>query len=159
MSYSLNPIGEIDVGDDGFTLHIEELYRPALTELDGFSHINVLWWCHYLDEPQYRQMTVVEKPYREGPAQVGIFATRSPARPNPIAVTVTSLISVDIESGIVEVGFLDAEPGTPILDIKPYLLATDRVRDVSTPAWCAGWPQWLEESATFDWAAVFENAQ
>lgn len=159
MSYVLNPIGRVRADGMQFELVLDEPYRAALAELDGFSHINVLWWCHHLDEPEYRSMVVVDKPYRQGPDRVGIFATRSPVRPNPIAVTTTSLISIDHDAGIVTVGYLDAEDGTPVLDIKPYLPATDRLLEATTPQWCAGWPQSLEESATFDWSAVFENAQ
>ena len=46
-----------------------------------------------------------------------------------------------------------------MLDIKPYHPAVDRIREVGVPAWCAGWPEWYEDSMTFDWGAVFENAQ
>ena len=159
LSYALEPIGVVDIDADGFLLAIDEAYRPALTELDGFSHVNVLWWCHLLDEPMFREMTIAERPYRNAPAAVGIFATRSPARPNPIALTAAPVISVDVERGIVRIAFIDAEAGSPVLDIKPYHPAVDRIRDTRTPAWCADWPEWYEDSATFDWAAVFENAQ
>lgn len=159
MAITIDPIGYVQVDGDEFTITLEEAYRPALAELDEFSHINVLWWCHYLDDPQFRQMTVGAKPYRDGPSEVGVFATRSPVRPNPIAVTVSGLVSIDHESGVIGLTYIDAEDGTPVVDIKPYLPATDRVREVRTPEWCSGWPQWLEDSATFDWASVFENAQ
>jgi tRNA-Thr(GGU) m(6)t(6)A37 methyltransferase TsaA len=159
MAFNLDPIGRVASHGMTFELQIAEPYRAGLAELDGFSHINVLWWCHYLDAPEYRCMVTAAKPYRQGPDVVGIFATRSPARPNPIAITATALISIDHTAGVVAVGYLDAEDGTPILDLKPYLPATDRVRDVTTPSWCADWPQCQEESATFDWSSVFENAQ
>jgi tRNA-Thr(GGU) m(6)t(6)A37 methyltransferase TsaA len=143
----------------GYAIEIDEQYRPALAELRGFGHINVLWWCHHLDESVYRNETVTVKPYRHGPEQVGIFATRSPLRPNPIALTTTRLLDVDLPAGVLTVAYLDADDGTPVLDIKPYLPGTDRVRDVTTPLWCSDWPQWLEDSASFDWASVFGNAQ
>jgi hypothetical protein len=64
------------------------------------------------------------------------------------------------QEGIVRVPFMDAEDGTPILDIKPYHPSVDRIREVRVPAWCATWPQWYEDSATFDWGgAVFGSAQ
>jgi tRNA (Thr-GGU) A37 N-methylase len=107
----------------------------------------------------FREMTIAEQPYRNAPVAIGIFATRSPARPNPIALTPVPVISVDVADGIVRVPFIDAEDGTPILDIKPYHPAVDRIRDVRTPAWCSSWPEWYEDSATFDWGSVFENAQ
>ncbi|MGD2051809.1 MAG: SAM-dependent methyltransferase [Acidimicrobiia bacterium] len=157
--FSVNPIGRVVVDRNGHSLEIDEAYRPALTELGGFSHVNVLWWCHHLDEPAFREMTIAEKPYKEGPEQVGIFATRSPARPNPIALTATPIISLDADSGVVQIAFIDADDGTPILDLKPYLPCADRIRDAHSPQWCADWPQWYEDSGSFDWGSVFENAQ
>ena len=157
--YTLHPIGRVVVNEGGFALQVDEAYRPALIELEGFSHITVLWWAHLLDDPMFREMTIAERAYRDAPVKIGVFATRSPVRPNPIGVTPVAVISVDIESGIVQVPYVDAEDGTPILDIKPYHPSVDRIRDVRTPDWCATWPQWYEDSATFDWGAVFENAQ
>ena len=158
-TYTLSPIGRVEADETGFMLIIDEPYRPALAGLDGFSHLVVLWWCHLLDEPSYRETTVAERPYKNAPAQIGIFATRSPARPNPIAVTPVPVLSIDVTDGVVRIPFIDAEVGTPVLDIKPYHPAVDRIRDVQTPGWCADWPQWYEDSATFDWGAVFETAQ
>ena len=157
--YQVVPIGHVRVDQGGFAIVVSEQYRPALTELDGFSHLNILWWCDQLDEPAFREMTIADKPYKAGPDQVGIFATRSPARPNPIALTAVPVLSLDTEAGVIQIAYIDAEPGTPVLDIKPYLPAVDRIRDTSTPDWCARWPSWYEDSATFDWGAVFENAQ
>lgn len=159
QSFTVNTIGHIRCGSSGFSLEIADSHRAALAELQDFSHINVLWWCDQLDQPFFREMTIADQPYKRGPAVVGIFATRSPIRPNPIALTVSQVISVDTESGVVQLAYIDAEDGTPVLDIKPYLPATDRVRDTATPSWCSDWPQWYEDSATFDWEAVFENAQ
>lgn len=47
---------------------------------------------------------------------------------------------------------------TPVIDIKPYHPATDRVKDVRVPDWCSHWPQYYEENETFDWQAEFVNA-
>ena len=76
-----------------------------------------------------------KKPYTKGPETIGIFATRSPARPNPIALSVAPVIDIDIAPGIIRVAYIDADDATPVLDIKPYFPATERVRDVSVPAW------------------------
>ena len=51
---------------------------------------------------------------------MGVFATRSPLRPNPIALTAAEIIHTDQEKGLIRVTFLDADNGTPVLDIKPY---------------------------------------
>jgi tRNA (adenine37-N6)-methyltransferase len=159
MTFNLEPVGHVRCDGTGYSLQIDAPFRSALLALDGFSHLNVLWWCHHLDDPEYRAMVTTDKPYRLGPDRIGVFATRSPVRPNPIALTACPVIKIDHEAGRIDLGYIDAEDGTPILDIKPYLPATDRVREVSTPQWCAGWPHWWEESATFDWSTVFENAQ
>ena len=155
----LSPVGQVQSGPEGFTLKIAPKYRAALQGLEAFSHINVLWWSHYLDSPGQRSILEAEQPYKNGPACLGIFATRSPLRPNPICVSTVSVLHVDVENGLVIVPWIDAEDGTPILDIKPYHPSGDRVRDVHMPAWCAHWPGWLEDSAEFDWAAEFVNAR
>jgi tRNA (Thr-GGU) A37 N-methylase len=70
-----------------------------------------------------------------------------------------AVISVDVEKGLVIVPWIDAEDGTPILDIKPYHPSSDRIRDVTMPKWCQHWPQWYEDSGEFDWSAEFVNAR
>lgn len=86
---------------------------------------------------------------------MGVLASRSPVRPNPIAITACTLIALDKENHRLEVAYLDAEDGTPILDIKPYEPSIDRVRDVKMPAWCNHWPNSLEENTDFDWNREF----
>jgi len=157
--YKLSPVGQVESGPQGFALRIAPKYRAALQGLDEFSHIHVLWWSHYLDSSEHRNIMESEQPYKNGPARLGIFATRSPLRPNPICVSTVSVLRVDVEDGLVIVPWIDAEDGTPILDIKPYHPSGDRVRDVRMPEWCSHWPQWLEDSAEFDWEAEFVNAR
>jgi tRNA-Thr(GGU) m(6)t(6)A37 methyltransferase TsaA len=157
--YILSPIGQVKAGSEGFALQIAPEFCAGLEGLDGFSHIQVLWWSHYLDSPEYRSILVAEQPYRNAPSELGIFATRSPLRPNPICVSTVSLLSVDWEKGLVIVPWIDAEDGTPVLDIKPYHPSCDRVRDVQLPAWCRHWPEWYKESGEFDWEAEFVNAR
>ena len=98
---------------------------------------------------------VLDKPYKKGPEKIGVLATRSPVRPNPIASSSCALIGVDAARYRLELGYIDAEDGTPVLDIKPYEPSDDMVRDVVMPAWCTHWPKCLEESADFDWGAEF----
>jgi tRNA-Thr(GGU) m(6)t(6)A37 methyltransferase TsaA len=157
--YKITPIGQVETSPDGLVLKIEPEYRAALNGLDGFGHINVLWWSHYLDTPERRSVLEAEQPYKNALSSMGIFATRSPLRPNPICVSTVDLINVDRENGLVIISWIDAEDGTPILDIKPYHPSSDRIRDIRMPEWCAHWPQWYEESGEFDWEAEFVNAQ
>lgn len=156
-TFTVNPIGYVHAGEEGFYLEVAPEYRAALTEIHQFQYLQVLWWCHLYDE--HREILECDQPYQQAPAKMGIFATRSPLRPNPIALTTAAVLSVNAAQGIIRLAYIDAEDGTPILDIKPYYPCSDRVRDIAMPAWCADWPACLEDSATFDWSAVFVNAQ
>jgi len=158
-TYAIHPVGHVRAGDDGFRLEIDEPYRDALLGLEDFSHVVVLWWAHELDNDEARAVTVCDQPYRNAPEKLGIFATRSPLRPNPVVVTPAWIAGIDRETGVVAIPFIDAEDGTPILDLKPYHPCADRIRDVEVPAWCDHWPKWVEDNADFDWAAEFVNAQ
>lgn len=157
--FKLSAIGQIRASEDGFCLELDKACIPALTGLDGFSNLDVLWWANLVDTPERRAIMTCPRPYKAGPETLGIFATRSPLRPNPVALSVVSVLHIDYDGGKIYIPYIDAEDGTPILDIKPYHPATDRLKNVTVPAWCRHWPQCIEDSATFDWAAVFENAQ
>jgi tRNA-Thr(GGU) m(6)t(6)A37 methyltransferase TsaA len=156
---TITPIGKVKSGNGDFSIEVFEKYRPALTGLEGFSHIQVFWWCDRLDSPEYRSITLADKPYKKAPDKLGIFATRSSLRPNPIALTSVPVLYVAMEDGIIKVPFMDAEDGSPVIDIKPYHPATERIKMVGVPGWCAHWPQWYEDSADFDWQAEFVNAR
>jgi tRNA-Thr(GGU) m(6)t(6)A37 methyltransferase TsaA len=151
----LQPIGIVRSGEEGFRLEIEPKYRPALAGLEGFSHVTVLWWPHKADTPETRNTLEVPKPYKKAPVKLGIFATRSEARPNPVLVTAIPLLHVDVKEGLLVTPYIDAEDGSPILDIKPYQPCIDRIRDTRAPEWCRHWPQYAEDSATFDWESEF----
>jgi tRNA (Thr-GGU) A37 N-methylase len=60
-----------------------------------------------------------------------------------------------MEKGIIGLAFIDAEDGTPVLDIKPYTPSLDRVENPIVPKWCAHWPKSVESSGSFDWSSVF----
>lgn len=90
---------------------------------------------------------------------MGVFATRSPVRPNPIAISPVPVMGIDEDHGMIYIPYIDAEDATPIVDLKPYHPCIDRIKDVQVPAWCSHWPQSYEESASFDWSAEFVHAQ
>lgn len=152
---TLSPIGQVVLDPEGFAVRVDEPYRAALRGVEGFSHLQVLWWLSLADQPDLRRTFDVERPYRQAPDRLGVFATRAPVRPNPIALSTVPVTSVNAASGVIRVGYLDAEHGSPVVDIKPYHPCTDRVREVSVPSWCAHWPQWYEDSGPFDWSAEF----
>jgi tRNA-Thr(GGU) m(6)t(6)A37 methyltransferase TsaA len=152
---TVNPIGKILSDNDGMRLVLEREYIPALTNLADFGYINVLWWFDQCDNPECRSKLTEKSPYKNAPEVLGTFATRSPERPNPIALTCCSITYVDAENGVVGLGYIDAEDGTPVLDIKPYTPSLDRVERPSVPRWCSNWPKCVEDSGKFDWSTVF----
>lgn len=94
-------------------LEILPEFAPGLQDLEGFSHIFVLWAFHHSEG-----FELVGRPPIDN-REHGVFATRSPRRPNPIGLTVVELIRRD--GARLHVRGLDMLDGTPILDIKPYM--------------------------------------
>lgn len=156
--FRISPIGHVRAGTDGLRLEIDREYRPGLRGLNGFSHLNVFWWCHKFDDDALRKTVECDRPYRKSPPRMGVFATRSPLRPNPIALSVVSLLGIDHAAGLVRIPWIDADDGTPIVDLKPYHPSVERVRNVSVPEWCGHWPKWYEDSADFDWGSEIRHS-
>lgn len=153
--FTVRQIGQIEIGEEGMFVRVEPEFRKALQALEGFSHINIFWWFDGCDNNQSRNILEVYSPYKQAPAVMGTFATRSPERPNPIALTVAQLINIDHEAGLIQISYTDANHGSPVLDIKPYTPSLDRVENPEVPGWCSQWPVSLEKSGDFDWESVF----
>jgi len=153
--FTVTPIGYVCQNDGNFCLKLDLKYAAALSGLEGFSHIKVLWWAHGFETPEYRQVVTIDKPYTKGPKKVGVFSTRAPIRPNLIMVSTAGVKTIDDKNGQIYLYHIDAVDGTPILDIKPYQPSEDRIRDCEVPSWCQHWPQWYEDSASFDWQKEF----
>ncbi|MFO7618342.1 MAG: tRNA (N6-threonylcarbamoyladenosine(37)-N6)-methyltransferase TrmO [Thermoplasmata archaeon] len=94
-------------------------YAPGLKDLDGFSHIILLYHFHRSGKPN-----LVVKPFMDTESR-GIFAIRAPSRPNSIGMSVVRLLRVD--GCILHVRGLDILDGAPLLDIKPYVPKFDSV--------------------------------
>ena len=154
-TYKVNTIGRICNNESGAIIQLEPEYIPALTALDGFSHLNVLWWFSDFDTQEARSFLEAPKPYKQAPETMGIFANRSPVRPNPIALTTVEIIDIDSENGRIHIAYIDANDGSPLLDLKPYTPSLDRVERPEVPGWCGHWPKSLEESADFAWENEF----
>lgn len=108
-------------------IDLDPAYEPALKDLDGFERI---WVVYHLDRAApYRPLVL---PYLGGGAEHGLFATRSPPRPNPIGLSVLRLVAV--KGGRIDVEGMDILDGTPLLDIKPYVPKFDAVEGSK-----AGW--------------------
>jgi len=108
-------------------------FMDCIQGLEGFSHLIVLFWMHLVDESG-REIKYMPMSVNNGQRiELGVLATRTQARPNPIGVTVVKLLSQ--RYGILKVEGLDAIDGTPILDIKPYLPPYDSFPDATMPGW------------------------
>src|SRR6476646_1604248 len=103
------------------TLEVDPRWAKALTHVESCTHLVVLYWMN-----RSRRDLVLQVPRHYGIAR-GTFALRSPARPNPIALSVVRLVGVD--GPRLSVIGLDCLDDTPLLDIKPYFASTDAVSD------------------------------
>jgi tRNA-Thr(GGU) m(6)t(6)A37 methyltransferase TsaA len=98
------------------SLEILPQFEPGLTDIEGFSHLIVLWVFDRLSRAD--RLELIGTPPADNRPH-GVFATRSPRRPNPIGFTVVEL--VDRQGRSLDVRGVDMLDGTPILDLKPYL--------------------------------------
>lgn len=149
------PIGIIENNEKTVRVVLDKEYAKGLRGLKEYSHVQILWWASKCDNENDRETLTEQKPYKEGPEELGVFALHSPERPNPIAVSNTDIAYVDVENGIVGLCYVDAFDGTPVLDLKPYTPSIDRVENPKTPDWCSHWPKSYEESGNFDWESEF----
>jgi tRNA-Thr(GGU) m(6)t(6)A37 methyltransferase TsaA len=119
-------------GADGVqgTVEVYDDYREGLRDLEGFSHILLLYHFH-----RSSGFSLAVRPFMDSRAK-GVFATRAPCRPNPIGISLVRLEG--IEEGLLRVSNLDILDGTPLLDIKPFVPEFDTVADCRTG--------WLEEA-------------
>jgi tRNA-Thr(GGU) m(6)t(6)A37 methyltransferase TsaA len=114
------------------TVEVFEEFLPGLKDLDGFSHLILLYFFH--KSVGYKLQVV---PYLDSKPH-GLFATRAPKRPNQIGLSIVKLGK--IEGGIIHVSNVDMLDGTPLLDIKPYVPSFDASTDIRIG--------WLEDAST-----------
>ncbi|MBQ3889612.1 MAG: tRNA (N6-threonylcarbamoyladenosine(37)-N6)-methyltransferase TrmO [Clostridia bacterium] len=105
----------------------------ALRGLEGFSHLWLIWGFSENPRPEKWSPTV-RPPRLGGNERLGVFATRSPNRPNPIGLSCVKLLKIEetaTEGTVLVVGGADLVDGTPIYDVKPYVPYADRVEDAT----------------------------
>jgi len=145
----LTPIGVVRttaIGDEirDKTLTSQVVLRSDLAEalegVDGFSHLFVLFWLHETSESQRKILKVHPRGRMDLPL-LGIFATRTMLRPNPVGLTLVELVKV--EGNVLTVRGLDAFDGTPVLDIKPFD-SWDNAETAKVPEW---WTKLKKEKA------------
>ncbi len=108
------------------TIEINPEYVDGLQDLKGFSHIILIYHFHLS-----RHYSLKVKPFLDDKPR-GVFATRAPKRPNPIGISVVRLVRV--KDAILHIEDIDIVDGTPLLDIKPYVLEFD-VHGVYQTGW------------------------
>jgi tRNA-Thr(GGU) m(6)t(6)A37 methyltransferase TsaA len=101
----------------------------GLKDLGGFSHLILIYHFHLA-----RKASLIVRPYLDKKKH-GVFATRSPVRPNPVGISIVRLR--EVRGGVILVQDLDVVDGTPLLDIKPYVPHFD-VRSVQRIGWYEG---------------------
>ena len=140
MQIRLKPIGVVqnefvEAVPEGWetALHrivLDPQWTAALEGIEEFSHLYILFWLHGIHgevKPRVHPENRADLP------EVGIFATRTPWRPNPIGLQVVELVAR--EANVLTVRGLDALNGSPLLDVKPYLPRGDAVAGARTPEW------------------------
>ena len=119
----IQPKGASDV--EGYVI-VDKKYIDGLQDIEGFSHIYLLYSFHEATRTELLVTPFMDKQTR------GVFATRSPLRPNHIGISIVKFKRVEGNKVVVE--GIDILDGTPLLDIKPYIEKFDTVRE-STSGW------------------------
>ncbi len=146
-TYTVRPIGRVENGitqlrnvtweDVESRIVVDPSFAEGLTGIEDFSHVLVVCYLHLQRKMETGSMLVHPRGRLDIPP-VGVFATRSPRRPNPIAITVVPLLKR--EENTLFVRGLDMVDGTPVLDIKPYLIRGDQIEDATVAEWL--WRLW-----------------
>jgi len=128
----LTPIQPCYAEDTEGTIEISKDYEEALSDIDGFSHIIVIYCFNRAGSPKLKVKPFLDTTER------GIFSTRHPSRPNPIGISVLKLLKR--HGTTLHVSGVDMLDGTPVLDIKPYVGRFDSVENVAS-----GWQDYISE--------------
>ena len=123
LGVPIQPAGAEDIYG---TVHVFAEYSKGLKDIDGFSHIILIYYFHLS-----KKSSLIVTPFLDSNVH-GIFATRAPNRPNPIGFSVVNLVRVD--NNILHIKNVDIVDGTPVLDIKPCVPEFD-FRDVKNIGW------------------------
>jgi tRNA-Thr(GGU) m(6)t(6)A37 methyltransferase TsaA len=104
------------------TVELFDEFKEGLADLDGFSHVILIYHFHLSES-----YTLKVKPFLDDTPR-GLFATRSPQRPNPIGISVVHLVRIDGKT--LHISNVDIIDGTPLLDIKPYVPEFEKEVDI-----------------------------
>ena len=135
QQFTVYPIGCVRKAKGKTEIVLDKQYQPGLLGLDGFSHIYVYWWFDRNDTPEKRAILQIHPspPGNMAHPLTGVFATRSPFRPNLIGMTLCKIVSV--KDNVIEIDGIDAFADTPVLDIKPHVPRFDAAPNATIPWW------------------------
>ena len=111
------------------TLEFKPEYQEGLKDLDGFSHVYLIYYFHEVVKPKLSVIPFNDKTHTPR----GVFSTRTPMHPNGLGLSLVELVSV--EDNIVTIKSVDILDGTPLLDIKPYIENFDKVEGEVRSGW------------------------
>jgi tRNA-Thr(GGU) m(6)t(6)A37 methyltransferase TsaA len=131
--FRLFPVALIRRTGETTELQVFKNFEGALHGLDGFSHIILVCWFHESDTPEKRATLQVHPRNDKSNPLTGVFATRSPRRPNPVALYASRVRS--IRGNVIGIDPIDVRDGTPVVDIKPYIPDIDSIPEAAVPKW------------------------
>ena len=135
----LHFIGVVEkAGEQEAKIRVFPEFCVGLKGLTDFSHIIILYWVHLRDNEEDRRTLLVFPRRHAVNVETGVFACRSPSRPNPIGLCAVELLKV--EERALTVRGLDALERSPIIDIKPYIPRADSIPDARVPEWTSRGP-------------------
>jgi tRNA (adenine37-N6)-methyltransferase len=129
---SINSLNRTDASAVISEVKVYKKYKQALDSIEDFSDILIVYWMDQLFHYE-RSVLRVHPQGRTDMPLVGVFACRSPARPNPLGVTHVKLL--ERSDTLLKVSGLDAVNGTPVIDIKPYIPRANISEEPRLPDW------------------------
>lgn len=126
-------------GEQEAKVRIFPEFCAGLKGMQDFSHLIILYWIHLRDKEEERRTLLVFPRRHAVNVEMGVFATRSPSRPNPIGLCIVELIKV--KECVLTLKGLDALEGSPIIDIKPYIPRADSIPNARVPEWTSRGPE------------------
>ena len=135
IAFNLKAIGVVKSSGPVSEIAVFPEYCSGLQSLTGFSHAIILYWFHLRDSKEERDVLSVIPKRHPRASPVGVFASRSPSRPNPIGLCAAEIIG--IVNCTLTVKGLDAFEGSPVIDIKPYISENDAILETKAPEWAS----------------------
>ena len=131
--FNVFSVGIVKKQRDSVAIVVHKEYTKALLGLNQFSHIVVIYWFHKNDSSEQRKVLQVHPRRDKTKPLTGVFATRSPSRPNLIGISTCKILSFDRNT--VYIDEIDALHDSPVIDLKPYIPKIDLISEARVPWW------------------------